>query len=108
MRLGIACYPSMGGSGVVASELGLELAKRGHEVHFISSELPIRLEGFTTRVFYHEIHTSNYPLFKHPPVTLSAACRMIDIAIEYKLDILHSHYAIPWAICAHLAQEVVE
>jgi N-acetyl-alpha-D-glucosaminyl L-malate synthase BshA len=107
MRIGIACYPTYGGSGVVASELGLELAKRGHEVHVISFALPFRLEGYTERIFYHEIDVSAYPLFKHPPVTLAAACKMIDIAETYKLDVLHVHYAVPWAVCAHLAREVV-
>src|ERR1700759_1145837 len=98
MRIGIACYPTYGGSGVVASELGLELAKRGHEVHVISYDLPIRLEGYSQNIFYHEINVTSYPLFKYPPFTLSAACRMIDIALENKLDILHAHYAIPWAV----------
>ncbi len=107
MRIGIACYPTYGGSGVVASELGIELAKRGHEVHVMSYDLPIRLEGFSERIFFHEIRLSNYPLFKFPPFTLSAACRMIDIAEVHKLDILHAHYAVPWAVCAHLAKEVV-
>jgi len=107
MRIGIACYPTFGGSGVVASELGLELAKRGHQVHVISLDLPIRLEAFSERVIFHEIGTSSYPLFKHPPVTLNAACKMIDIAEVYKLDIMHVHYAIPWAVCAHLAREVL-
>ena len=107
MRIGIACYPTYGGSGVVASELGIELAKRGHEIHVISYDLPIRLESFSERIFFHEVGVSSYPLFKYPPFTLSAACRMIDIAEVYKLDILHVHYAIPWAVCAHLAKEVV-
>lgn len=107
MRIGIACYPTFGGSGVVASELGIELAKRGHQIHVISYDLPIRLESFSERIFFHEIGAANYPLFKYPPFTLSAACRMIDIAEVYKLDILHVHYALPWAVCAHLAKEVV-
>ena len=107
MRIGIACYPTYGGSGVVASELGIELAKRGHEVHVISYALPFRLEGYTERIFYHEIEVSKYPLFKYPPFTLSAACKMIDIAENNKLDVLHVHYAVPWAVCAHLAREVV-
>jgi N-acetyl-alpha-D-glucosaminyl L-malate synthase BshA len=107
MRIGIACYPTYGGSGVVASELGLELARRGHEVHVISFALPFRLEGYTERIFYHEVEVSNYPLFKYPPVTLSAACKMIEIAEMYRLDVLHVHYAVPWAVCAHLAREVV-
>ena len=107
MRIGIACYPTYGGSGVVASELGIELAKRGHEVHVISYALPFRLEGYTERIFYHEIDISTYPLFKYPPFTLSAACKMIEIAENYRLDVLHVHYAVPWAVCAHLAREVV-
>jgi L-malate glycosyltransferase len=107
MRIGIACYPTYGGSGVVASELGLELAKRGHEVHIISYALPFRLEGYTERIFFHEIDVAAYPLFKYPPFTLSAACKMIDIAETHRLDILHVHYAVPWAVCAHLAREVV-
>lgn len=107
MRIGIACYPTYGGSGVVASELGLELARRGHEIHVISFALPFRLEGYTERVFYHEVDVSHYPLFKYPPVTLSAACKMIEIAEMHRLDVLHVHYAVPWAVCAHLAREVV-
>jgi N-acetyl-alpha-D-glucosaminyl L-malate synthase BshA len=107
MRIGIACYPTYGGSGVVASELGIELAKRGHEVHVISYALPFRLEGYTDRLFYHEIDVSSYPLFKYPPFTLSAACKMIEIAEVSQLDVLHVHYAVPWAVCAHLAREVV-
>ncbi|MEI6234763.1 MAG: N-acetyl-alpha-D-glucosaminyl L-malate synthase BshA [Planctomycetota bacterium] len=107
MRIGIACYPTYGGSGVVASELGIELAKRGHEIHVISYDLPIRLESFSERIFFHEVGVANYPLFKYPPFTLSAACRMIEIAELYKLDVLHVHYALPWAVCAHLAKEVV-
>ncbi len=93
--------------GVVASELGIELAKRGHEVHVISYDLPIRLGKFSERIFFHEIGTASYPLFKYPPVTLTAACKMIDIAETHKLDILHAHYAVPWAVCAHLAKEVI-
>jgi len=108
MRIGIACYPTYGGSGVVASELGIELAKRGHEVHVISYDLPFRLQGYTERIFYHEIDVSAYPLFKYPPFTLSAACKMIDIAEANHLEVLHVHYAIPWAVCAHLAREVIQ
>lgn len=107
MRIGIACYPTYGGSGVVASELGIELANRGHEVHVLSYALPFRLEGYTERIFYHEIEVGAYPLFKYPPFTLSAACKMIDIAEAHQLDVLHVHYAVPWAVCAHLAREVV-
>jgi len=108
MRIGIACYPTYGGSGVVASELGIELAKRGHEVHVISYDLPFRLQGYRERMYYHEIEVGSYPLFKYPPFTLSAACKMIDIAELNRLDVLHVHYALPWAVCAQLAREVVQ
>ena len=108
MRIGIACYPTYGGPGVVASELGIELAKRGHEIHIISFALPFRLKEYFERVYYHEVEVSHYPLFKYPPVTLSAACKMIDIADSQRLDILHVHYAVPWAVSAHLAREVLE
>ncbi len=107
MKIGIACYPTYGGSGVVASELGLELAKRGHEVHVLSYALPFRLEGYTDRLFYHEIEVGSYPLFKYPPFTLTAACKMIEIAETHQLEVLHVHYAVPWAVCAHLAREVI-
>jgi len=107
MRIGMACYPTYGGSGVVASELGIELAKRGHEIHFISYEIPFRLVGYRERVFFHEMQISSYPLFKYPPFTEAAACKMIDIAESYGLDLMHVHYAVPWAVCAHLAKEVL-
>ncbi|MGD0090587.1 MAG: N-acetyl-alpha-D-glucosaminyl L-malate synthase BshA [Planctomycetota bacterium] len=108
MRIGMACYPTYGGSGVVASELGIELAQRGHEVHFISYEIPFRLVGYRERVFFHEMQISSYPLFKYPPFTESAACKMIDIAETHRLDLMHVHYAVPWAVCAHLAKEVLK
>jgi len=107
MRIGIACYPTYGGSGVVASELGIELAKRGHEVHVISYEIPFRLAGYRERVFFHEMQISSYPLFRYPPFTEAAACKMIDVAENYGLDLMHVHYAVPWAVCAHLAKEVL-
>ena len=107
MRIGIACYPTYGGSGVVASELGIELAKRGHEIHVISYEMPFRLAGYRERVFFHEMQISSYPLFKYPPFTEAAACKMIDVAENYGLELMHVHYAMPWAVCAHLAKEVV-
>lgn len=107
MKIGIACYPTYGGSGVVASELGLSLLERGHEVHVISYELPFRLYGFVEDLYFHKIDVINYPLFKYPPFTLAAACKMIEIAECVKLDVLHVHYTLPWAVCAHLAREVV-
>jgi N-acetyl-alpha-D-glucosaminyl L-malate synthase BshA len=107
MKIGITCYPVPGGSGVLATELGGQLAKRGHEVHFISHALPYRLDGFAPNVFYHEVEVSTYPLFEYPPYTLSLASRMSSVARQVKLDVLHVHYAIPFAIAGHLAQEML-
>ena len=106
MRIGIACYPTYGGSGVVASELAIDLSQRGHEVHVFSYALPFRLHGFHEHLFFHEVQVSAYPLFRYPPITLAAACKMSEIAECEKLDVLHVHYALPWAVCAHLAREV--
>jgi len=107
MRVGITCYPTYGGSGIVATELGLELAARGHEVHFISYANPIRLDPDTPRIFYHEVEVSTYPLFQYPPYTLALASRMADVAERYSLDLLHVHYAIPHSISALLAQQMI-
>lgn len=106
MRVGIACYPTYGGSGVVASELAIKLAKRGHEIHVFSYALPFRLHGYYESLFFHEIQVSTYPLFRYPPITLAAACKMSEIAECAGLEIMHVHYAVPWAVCAHLAREV--
>jgi N-acetyl-alpha-D-glucosaminyl L-malate synthase BshA len=106
VRIGITCYPTYGGSGIVATELGLELANRGHEVHFISYANPIRLDPDTPRVHYHEVEVSNYPLFHFPPYCLALASRMAEVAECYDLDVLHVHYAIPHSIAALLAQQM--
>ena len=106
MRIGITCYPTYGGSGIVATELGLELALRGHEVHFISYANPIRLDPDTPGIFYHEVEVSTYPLFLYPPYTLALASRMAEVAERYQLDLLHVHYAIPHSISALLAQQM--
>ena len=106
MRVGITCYPTYGGSGIVATELGLELATRGHEVHFITYANPIRLDPDTPRVHYHEVEVSTYPLFQYPPYSLALASRMAEIAEHHKLDLLHVHYAIPHSISALLAQQM--
>ena len=110
MRIGITCYPTYGGSGAVATELGLELAKRGHEIHFISYASPFRLRGFTERVFFHEVDTriAHYPLFDHFPYTLALASKQYEVARREQLDILHVHYAIPHATTAWLAREMLE
>src|SRR6202044_779192 len=103
-NIGITCYPTYGGSGIVATELGLELATRGHEVHFITYSNPIRLDPDIPRIHYHEVEVSNYPLFQYPPYCLALASRMADVAESYQLDLLHVHYAIPHSISAMLAR----
>ena len=106
MKIGITCYPTYGGSGVVATELGLELAKRGHEVHFISYSMPFRLKHFQEHTVFHEVQVLNYPLFQYPPYTLALAAKQAEVADEVGLDILHAHYAVPHAVCAYLARQV--
>lgn len=107
MRIGITCYPTFGGSGIVATELGIELAQRGHEVHFISYANPIRLDPENERIHYHEVEVSSYPLFQFPPYTLALASRMAEVAELYDLDLLHVHYAIPHSIAASLARQML-
>jgi N-acetyl-alpha-D-glucosaminyl L-malate synthase BshA len=107
MRIGITCYPTYGGSGVVATELGIELAALGHEVHFISYSQPFRLTGRESGIFYHEVPVSNYPLFEFPPYDLALASRMAEVAEYYHLDLLHVHYAIPHSVSALLARQML-
>jgi N-acetyl-alpha-D-glucosaminyl L-malate synthase BshA len=107
MRIGITCYPTYGGSGIVATELGSELAARGHEVHFITYANPIRLDPAQPRVFFHEVEVSSYPLFQHPPYMLALASRMAEIAAWHNLDLLHVHYAIPHSASALLARQML-
>lgn len=107
MKIGITCYPTYGGSGVVATELGLELAQRGHEIHFISYAPPIRLRGQTPNIHYHEVEVSRYPLFDYPPYDLALATRMAEVAQLYDLDLLHVHYAIPHSVSALLARQML-
>jgi N-acetyl-alpha-D-glucosaminyl L-malate synthase BshA len=106
MKIGITCYPTYGGSGVIATELGKELALRGHEVHFISYALPFRLSHYIENIFFHEVEISNYPLFEFPLYSLSLASKMAEVAEFEKLDLLHVHYAIPHATSAYLAKEM--
>ncbi|HLW77609.1 MAG TPA: N-acetyl-alpha-D-glucosaminyl L-malate synthase BshA [Bryobacteraceae bacterium] len=106
MKIGITCYPTYGGSGIVATELGMELALRGHEIHFITYSNPIRLDPGIPRIHYHEVEVSNYPLFQYPPYCLALASRMADVASAYQLDLLHVHYAIPHSIAALLAKQM--
>ena len=107
MRIGITCYPTYGGSGVVATELGLELAQRGHEIHFISYAPPIRLTGSYENIHFHEVEVSSYPLFDYPPYDLALATRMAEVADFYELDLLHVHYAIPHSVSAMLARQML-
>jgi len=107
MRIGITCYPTYGGSGVVATELGIELAARGHEVHFISYSQPFRLSGRDNGILYHEVPVSSYPLFEFPPYDLALASRMAEVAEYYELDLLHVHYAIPHSVSALLARQML-
>jgi len=107
MKIGITCYPTYGGSGVVATELGLELAERGHEIHFISYAQPIRLSGPHPNIHYHEVEVSRYPLFEYPPYDLALASRMAEVAELYDLDLLHVHYAIPHSVSALLARQMM-
>lgn len=107
MNIGITCYPTYGGSGVVATELGKALAQKGHTVHFISYALPMRLEGFSNNIIYHEVEMSNYPLFDFPLYTLALASKMVEVAKYEKIDVFHCHYAIPHATSAYLAKKML-
>jgi L-malate glycosyltransferase len=107
MKIGITCYPVAGGSGIVATELGQQLAMRGHQVHFVSYALPFRLDRYQPNVFYHGVETTAYPLFKYPPYTETLSAKMAEVARSVGLDVLHVHYAIPHATCAFLAKQIL-
>jgi len=108
MKIGIVCYPTFGGSGVVATELGKALADNGHQVHFITYNQPARLDFFSENLFYHEVSVSQYPLFDYPPYELALASRLVDVVRFEKLDVLHVHYAIPHASAAFMAKKILE
>lgn len=107
MVIGITCYPVAGGSGIVATELGQQLALRGHQVHFVSYAIPFRLDRYQTNVLYHGVETTAYPLFKNPPYTLTLAAKMAEVTRSFGLDVLHMHYAIPHATSAYLAKQML-
>ena len=107
MKIGITCYPTYGGSGAVAAELGIQLSRRGHQVHFVSYALPFRLPSFQQNLFFHQVETMSYPLFEHTPYTITLAAKMADVAQAEGVDLLHVHYAIPHAVSAFLAREAV-
>jgi N-acetyl-alpha-D-glucosaminyl L-malate synthase BshA len=108
MKIGILCYPTYGGSGVVATELGIELAARGHEVHFISYSMPMRLKAFSENIFFHKVEMASYPLFDFPLYSIALASRIVEVAKFNGLDIVHVHYAIPHATSAYLAREIIK
>jgi len=108
MKIGIVCYPTFGGSGVVATELGLGLARKGHKVHFITSQRPVRLNSFNENVFYHEVSSRSYPLFEHTPYETALASKLVDVITHEQLDILHVHYAIPHAAVAFMAKQILK
>src|SRR5436305_2817566 len=107
MKIGITCYPTYGGSGLVATALGIDLAHRGHEIHFISYSQPFRLTTLHDNIRYHEVTVSQYPLFEYPPYDLALATRMAEVAEIYDLDLLHVHYAIPHSVSAMLARQML-
>lgn len=107
MNIGITCYPTFGGSGIIATEIGLELARRGHRIHFICSDVPWRFDRHAGNVFLHEVEARDYPLFEHSPYVLALASKMVEVATFHGLDLLHVHYAIPHATAAHLAREIL-
>ena len=107
LKIGIVCYPTYGGSGVVATELGIAFAEKGHEVHFISYDQPFRLDLFSDKIYYHEVNIPSYPLFEYPPYELNLTSKLVDVAIHEKLDILHVHYAIPHASAAVNAKQIL-
>lgn len=107
LRIGITCYPTFGGSGVIATEIGMAMARRGHRVHFICYDVPGRLQRFTENIFFHEVEVHDYPLFTYPPYSLSLASKMVEVSTYERLDILHVHYAVPHATSAYLAGEIL-
>ena len=108
MRIGIVCYPTFGGSGVLATELGKALANKGHEVHFITYQQPVRLSEFNANIFYHEVRVPTYPLFDYPPYETALSSTMVDVIVNNHIDLLHVHYAIPHASAAYMAKKILE
>jgi len=108
VKIGITCYPTYGGSGALATELGIALARRGHEIHFITYQQPFRLPAFLPRIYFHEVDVGRYPLFEYPPYDLALAVRMHEVVLDHELDLLHCHYAIPHATSAWIAKEMLK
>ena len=108
LKIGVVCYPTFGGSGIVATELGKAFAERGNEVHFITYSKPVRMDWFTKNMYYHEVSVSDYPLFEYAPYELLLSSKLVDVAINQKLDLLHVHYAIPHASAAYSAKQILK
>lgn len=108
LKIGITCYPTVGGSGIIATELGKQLAERGHEIHFITSSMPFRLKGFYQSVTYHEVEVNNYSVFQYAPYDIALANKIAEVIDDEQLDVLHMHYAIPHAVCAILARDMAK
>ena len=108
MNIAIVCYPTFGGSGVLATELGKALADKGHNIHFITYQQPVRLSGFHTNIFYHEVRVPTYPLFDFPPYETALASTMVDVVNNHHIDLLHVHYAIPHASAAYMAKQILK
>jgi len=107
LKIAIVCYPTYGGSGVVATELGIALSKRGHEVHFVTYKHPVRLEALNKNLFYHEVYVPDYPLFQYQPYELALSSRLVEVVMDYQIDVLHVHYAIPHAYAAYMAKKML-
>jgi len=107
LKIAIVCYPTYGGSGVVATELGIALSKRGHEIHFVTYKQPVRLEALNKNLFYHEVHVPDYPLFKYQPYELALSSRLVEVVMVNKIDVLHVHYAIPHAYAAYMTKKML-
>ena len=108
MKIGVVCYPTFGGSGVVATEIGIELSKKGHEVHFITYSQPVRLDALSSNLHYHEVNVPDYPLFKYEPYELALSSKLFDVISKHKIDVLHVHYAIPHAYAAYMAKKILK
>lgn len=108
MKIGIVCYPTYGGSGVVATELGMALANKGHQVHFITYNQPVRLDFMSKNLHFHEVFVKEYPLFIYQPYELALSSKMVEVVIQYNLQILHVHYAIPHAYAAYMAKQILK
>lgn len=108
LKIGITCYPSVGGSGIIATELGKQLAEKGHEIHFITSSIPFRLNTYHPNIHFYEVEVNQYAVFKYPPYDLTLASKIAEVAERENLDIIHAHYALPHAVCAYLAKQMLK